>query len=46
MNLTVTIEQLAVNVSTEHMCIDSRQREHRPLPPPLAAWVYGGGSKL
>ncbi len=24
---------------TEHVCIDSRTRERRPLPPALAAWV-------
>lgn len=24
---------------TEHVCIDSRTRERRPLPPALAAWI-------
>ena len=36
------VEKLAARVRTEHICIATRSRERRPLPPQLAAWVRGG----
>jgi len=35
-------DKIAGRVRTEHVCIDSRTRERRELPPALAAWVRGG----
>lgn len=34
-----TAPKRAAVARTEHVCIDSRTRERRPLPPGLAAWV-------
>jgi 1,4-dihydroxy-2-naphthoyl-CoA hydrolase len=36
------VEKLAARVRTEHVCIATQSREHRPLPPQLAAWVRVG----
>ena len=35
-------EKIAARVRTEHVCIDPKTRERRPLPPVLANWVRGG----
>ncbi|HEY1792937.1 MAG TPA: thioesterase family protein [Opitutaceae bacterium] len=37
-----TPAKLAARVRTEHVCIDSKSRARRPLPPVLAAWVSKG----
>ncbi len=37
-----TAEKVAARARTEHICIDSKSRERRPLPPALAAWVSAG----
>jgi 1,4-dihydroxy-2-naphthoyl-CoA hydrolase len=35
-------QKVAARVRTEHICIDSKTRERRPLPPVLAAWLQAG----
>lgn len=35
-------EKCAARARTEHVCIDAKTRERRPLPPALAAWLRAG----